>query len=102
MRHPDDDVIDDAPYKTIIATGGFSDISRWERFANLKARAVMNMSKLGIAMTLDEYEQLVREYVAEVAEPDSLVDWHMTDLILWLRKRTETTDGTKPTDNNDT
>jgi hypothetical protein len=53
-------------------------------------------------MTLDEYEQLVREYVAEVAEPDSLVDWHMTDLILWLRKRTETTDGTKPTDNNDT
>jgi hypothetical protein len=64
MRHPDDDVIDDAPYKTIIATGGFSDISRWEHFANLKARAVMNMSKLGITRDSDIW--LAQ---AQIAEP---------------------------------
>jgi hypothetical protein len=53
-----------------------------------------------MVMTLDDYEQLVREYVTEVAEPDSLVDWRMTDFILWLRRRMETTNGTKQLDDN--
>lgn len=37
--------------------------------------------------TLAELEQLTDEYVAKVAEPDSLVDWRMSDFIAWLKRQ---------------
>lgn len=37
--------------------------------------------------TLDEIETLAREYVTKVAEPNSLVDWRMSDFIQWLANR---------------
>lgn len=37
--------------------------------------------------TLAEIEVLTREYVTKVSEPESMVDWRMSDFIAWLRKR---------------
>lgn len=37
--------------------------------------------------TLKEIEALAREYIAEVAEPESLVDWRMSDFVRWLARR---------------
>ena len=37
--------------------------------------------------TLAEIEQLAGLYIARVAEPNSLVDWRMSDFIQWLKRR---------------
>lgn len=37
LRHPDDNLADEATFEEIIATGGFSDIARWEHFSDRAA-----------------------------------------------------------------
>jgi len=45
--------------------------------------------RLGIAMTLREYEQLAGEFIKEYfpVEKQELEKWRLSAFILWLRKR---------------
>lgn len=41
--------------------------------------------------TILEIAKLVAAYVGEVAEPNSMVDWRMSDFLLWLRRQSNPT-----------